>query len=240
MVALPALITALLRSPWAMTALAVIVPVLARMLFQRLRAPTPLPGKLQPSGEVELTNVDLGDDPETLRDMCRAYRAGGIWILTAGQLVQLRPPDGTPGGLEVDALVVAKASFLAALNELSAERVTDATLSRMVPMLSVGPAFALLTKTGCMPIFQQHRFVVALGSSDGVPSLRVLTTGFVGTPDGENRTKFLLAMASPDLRATPKEKEAPVTIRYDVLPAKRARIEEELERAAPRWRQAWL
>ena len=231
------MLLSLLSIPWVMTALALLVG--AGVLFGRIRKTTSavqaLPGKLNAEGSIALTAGDIGDADETLRDMSRAYRAGGIWLLTTDALQQLRPPAGAPDGLDPESLAACRAALMATLG------VKSDALSRLVPMLSVGPAFAVLTRSGCLPSLQNHRYVIARGPHD----LRAITIGYL--PDGKGGAPKLLTLTSAEL-LSPTTDDAARVLSYDLRPPAKSiarhtapsAIEAEIRACAPRWREAYI
>ena len=231
------MVLSVLSIPWVMTALALIVGagvILRRRIRETTSAVRALPGKLDAEGSIALTAGDVGDADETLRDMSRAYRAGGIWLLTTDALQQLRPPAGTPDGLDAESLAACRAALMASL------RVKSDALSRLVPMLSVGPAFAVLTRSGCLPSLQNHRYII----SRGPQTLRAITIGYL--PDGKGGAPKLLTLTSAEL-LSPASDAAARVLSYDLRPppkpiarpAAPSAIEAEIRACAPRWREAY-
>lgn len=196
---------ALLAEP-VYTAL-IAVAVASYLLFFRRALPALLPGTLQPQGTTQLSGQNFGRESEHMRDFGRAYAAGAIylWDTVHGSPPQrLQPAAGTASGVEASASAEHKAALLAAVAAArGGEALSGGAWARLLSMLTVNPALAVLTEAGMPPSILQHRFVI--GARPGAP-MRVYTLGFVGTPQGGPRpddkyTAHLLTIVSADLLA---------------------------------------
>jgi len=138
-----------------------------------------------------------------MRDFGRALASGGIYLWdTIGEPTQLRPSEGGPTGVATDASAAHKVTLLEALAKARGGRaLPDAAWVRLVSMLTVNPALAVLTRAGCPPSVLQHRFVIGMRGDE----LKVFTLGFIGRPmmggprPEDKHTPFLLTIDSLNL-----------------------------------------
>ena len=240
----------LASSPAVLTAL-VAVLVVSVLALRSGRDAGPLPGKLQRSGEVVLTQRDFGNEQEHMRDFGRAFAASAIYLWDVGateppnvQCRPLRPAAGAGAagaGVEAVANEARKATLLEAINAKRTKPLPDAVWPRLVAQLTVNPGLAVLTGTGCPPAILQHKFVVAVGAGG---ELRVFTLGFVGTPMGgprpdDKHAPFVLTIGSENLLAgaaaadcaAAAEETLSFTVQYAVQPARSAKKAEAAMRA---------
>ena len=112
-------------------------------------------------------------------------------------------------------------------------------------MLTVGPAFRVLTGCRCMPMLHQHKFVLVHSAA----SVRVLTIGYVGEPISQitdrpagspsparKHAPHVLIVASPELGtaggAATEPEPQPRILAYTTKPRSSPFIEKELDRIA--------
>ncbi len=188
---------------------------------------------MQPSGVVTID--EMPDDNEAMRDFARAYLASAVLLLRADNATLLpacaphQPHHGERGALDSARCDECRDALVASLEQGGQLPLAESAAKKLVRMLSVSPAVALLIATGCPPTLQQHRFVVLHGAGQ----LRVLTVGFL--PDMRTgKPAWLLVMASSDLSAPAPRAGAELTVSYSVRPVRAsATIESELARETP-------
>lgn len=220
---------------WTLTLAAIVIALL--YYVSRQKAAPKLPGAMQRAGNVDLSPSDFGKDDEVMRDFARAYAAHGLHILRIGggastKVEPLVPPaDRAPEAC--------KMALAGCLEGADGTGVGEAPLQRLISMLSVGPAFAVLTNTGCPPMLQHHRFVIVHSAS----RLHALIVGFMGEP-GSLSTPWLLTIASPNLldkELPPLGEPLECTVGYELsaVTSSKPKIEDELRRQAARWASAF-
>ena len=181
---------------WTLTLAAVVIALL--YFVSRQKGDPKLPGRMLRAGRIDLSPDDFGHDAEVLRDFSRAYLARGIHMLRIGVPVAAVEPLKAPAGItsadlrEDAGLDACRRALADCLTGADGAAIGEAPVQRLISMLSVGPAFAVLTNTGCPPMLQHHRFVIVRGAS----SLHALIVGFIGEP---GQAQWLLTIASPNL-----------------------------------------
>eukprot|EP00967_Tisochrysis_lutea_P062387 scaffold80077_cov27-Tisochrysis_lutea.AAC.1 len=235
--------------PWVLTLGAGIASALFFSLRQRFRAPRvgvpDLPGALATAGAIRLRKGDVGDDAEVLRDFSRAVAAGGVHVMHLPEEPRVVRPHsevqspanaGNQKGLEA-----CRQAFTEALANGRTGPISDASVQRILRMLSVGPAVSLLLQVGCPPSLQSHRFIVVCGGR----TVRVLTIGFLPNPQ-TGKPQHVLTIASPDLLPAPSTdaSESPANCReegtelsYQVRPSTSVigDIDSEILLEIPQW-----
>lgn len=220
--------------PLAVTALLLFCTALYFSFFRGRPGP-PLPGAFSPFGSVPLADGDFGSaDDENLRDMCRSFAAGGMYIVGPGDgpPTVAEPPADMPSGVESAALQKQRAHFVAAVEERRGEALSPSEVARLTAHLTVNPALCVLASVGVLPSLLQNRFVAKLGPEG---ELFALTVGYVGNPlpggpPNAKHAPHVLAVASPDLRdeCLRDGDGLECTVSYAVRATRHGRIETEL------------
>uniref|UniRef100_A0A7S4C200 Uncharacterized protein n=1 Tax=Chrysotila carterae TaxID=13221 RepID=A0A7S4C200_CHRCT len=214
-----------------------------------------LPGQLQPAAQTKLVSGDLGAGPELIRDFARAYRGNALYLISwnAGNEAEIQPlkvPDELIScDLEdLSTRTKYKVELAEALKSLDGTAVPAVALLRLMAMLSVGPAFAVLSGAGCLPLMQAHRFIILHTST----VLRAITVGFVGATPQNPRAQWMLTIASPNLLAPSDTKvtleDSPGLYMKECILEHRltprlhnaSTMDEEIDVAAVGWREAFL
>lgn len=173
-----------------------------------------------------LTEKDFGGIDETLRDFGRNYMAEGLYLVRKAAphtVEKLTAPDGTPTGVEADALMEQKRLFLAQISSELPEGtlLAEEAIGALLRQLTVSPTFAVFTNAGYPPLLHQHRFIIRVGNESAEPSLRVHTVGFIGELPGVKKRRgppLVLVVSTSNLLC--EQLSSPCHISYRVAAAK--------------------
>lgn len=188
------------------------------------------------TGRFVLKQKDFGDEAETRRDVCRTFQAGSIHVqCDGGDTFALRPPPGLASGVDREAVEQHNSAFLDALRKsLPQLEISSEVFKRILPMLTVNPAFNALQAAGELPMLKNNRFLIKAATGDGDSRyLHILTIGFVAPPPGPNASaagdEHVLTVASPDLlRALPTASALTYELTYALRRKSCTLLEEEL------------
>jgi hypothetical protein len=191
--------------------------------------------KLPSAGRVQLKRDELGED--TPRELCRAFIAS-VYVLVAGvdgPAELLCPPAGLPHGSDRASLQRQQRACFSLLENRHGKAFTEGEEANLRAYLSVQPAARVLRCAGWMTPLLQPRFVVCLGPGS---SLRVLTVGYVGTPQLtpssiEYSANRVFITASPDLQNGGRwdaDLSGVSTIAYCLHRTRHPRIDHELRK----------
>lgn len=214
------------------------VIVLATIVIRRRGSTPPLPGALSWRGSVALDKGAFAAQDEALRDLGRAFCAGGVYLQQGGDRTPSKlicPPD-LPLGIDRQALDAQYTAFKEVIRSKCAHPPTAGEFDRLSAHLTVSPTISVLAAVGVPPMLLQNRFVVSVASDR---SLRAFTLGYLGTPIAASRpadkyAPFVLSVASPDLRdsATADPTSLACTVAYSVRVTRHPKIETEIAQEA--------
>jgi len=197
----------------------------------------------QKTGTVRLTPCNFGNEAEMFSDATRACNSGGVQLF---QLALESPARASLSTLEVLSPLSADDEtrghltrhLCDVLRHPDSEEVSELVALRVVSMLSIGPALAVLQSLGCLSMFQNHRFVVVRSAS----GLRVIVLGYVGAP-GRRRSPRVLEIISDNLLEEEEGDRSPVVSSVHYMMRRAAsrsnETEEEIKSSLARWVQEY-